>query len=51
MNSDAAIIDVVDAINDLVSNCPADELALMEALDTLAEGWRMRLQEVREERG
>ena len=50
MNTDQRITDVIEAISDLVGSCTADELALMEALDALAEGWRMRLQEVREER-
>lgn len=42
MNTDA----VLKLIDEALSMHEGDELELMQALDTLAEGWRMRRQEL-----
>lgn len=44
-----SIDEILNAIDDLLSKHEGDELALMEALDSKAEGWRMRREELEDE--
>lgn len=41
--------DVLKTIDDALSKHEGDELELMQALDHLAAGWRMRLEELADE--
>ncbi len=40
---------IVEKLRELLSKYKGDEKELLEALDSEAEGWRMRLQELEEE--
>lgn len=39
----------IEAIDQIVGKMEGDELDVMEALESLSEGWRMRAQELRDE--
>lgn len=41
--------EIIEAIRDLLGKHRGDERELMDALDSEAEGWRMRLRELQED--
>ena len=43
--------EVLKAIDDALSKHEGDELELMNALEPLADGWKMRRQELEDEEG